>query len=246
VEQEARLTIIEHLQDLRKRLLYSIIGIVVGIAISIPLIPHIFTILKSRAEDVDLVFIYVTEMVGIYMKVAFYCGIALALPWIIYQLILFFSPGLTGKEKRYVYFSLPVVFLLFVCGVCFAYFIFLPPAFKFLLSLGSDVARPMISVNNYISVVAKLLFSIGLIFEIPLVITSLAKIGLVSPAKLAKGRKWAVLAAFIFGAIITPTVDPINQTLLAAPIIALYELSIWLSKLVYHQKALAPSATVES
>jgi sec-independent protein translocase protein TatC len=104
----------------------------------------------------------------------------------------------------------------------------------------------MISVNNYVSVVVKLLFSVGLVFEIPLVITLLAKIGVVSPQKLAKGRKWAVLAAFVLGAIITPTVDPVNQTLIAAPIIVLYELSIWLAKIVYPRKALTPSTAADS
>jgi sec-independent protein translocase protein TatC len=104
----------------------------------------------------------------------------------------------------------------------------------------------MITIDNYVSVVVKLLFSVGLVFEIPLVITLLAKLGVVSPQKLAHGRKWAILAAFIIAAIITPTVDPVNQTLIAAPIVVLYELSIWLSKLVYPRKALTPSTVSDS
>ena len=243
MEQEKRLTLIGHLEELRKRLLWSVIAVAIGIAASFPLAPHIFDILKSRAEGINLIYTHVTEMLGIYIKVALYCGIALALPYLIYQLVSFLSPALRDREKKYVYFSLPIVFILFAAGVCFAYFIFLPPALKFLLTFGSNIAQPMISINNYVSVVVKLLFSVGLVFEIPLVITLLAKLGVVSPQKLAKGRKWAVLAAFVLGAIITPTVDPVNQTLIAAPIIVLYELSIWLSKLVYPRKALTPSST---
>ena len=243
--QDKKLSITEHLLELRSRLIKSVIALCVCIGISIPLAHYVFDILKSRAPGIDLVFINVTEMLGTYMKVVFYCGIALSLPYLIYQLVRFLSPAMTDKEKRYLYFSMPLVVLLFVAGVCFAYFIFLPPALNILLHFGGDIARPMIDVSSYVSVLVRLLLAVGLVFEIPLVITLLAKLGVVSPQKLAKGRKWAVLAAFVLGAIITPTVDPINQTLIAAPIIVLYELSIWLAKLVYPRKALAPSPATD-
>ena len=239
--QDKKLSITEHLLELRSRLIKSVIALCVCIGISIPLAHYVFDILKSRAPGIDLVFIDVTEMLGTYMKVVFYCGIALSLPYLIYQLVRFLSPAMTDKEKRYLYFSMPLVVLLFVAGVCFAYFIFLPPALNILLHFGGDIARPMIDVSSYVSVLVRLLLAVGLVFEMPLVITLLAKLGVVSPQKLAKGRKWAVLAAFVLGAVITPTVDPVNQTLIAAPIIVLYELSIWLAKLVYPRKALAPS-----
>jgi len=242
VGQEKKLSITEHLLELRSRLIKSTIALGVGIVISFPLAFYVFDILKSRApSDMNLVFINVTEMLGTYMKVALYCGIALSLPYLIYQLVMFLAPALKDREKRYLYLSMPLVVVLFAAGVCFAYFIFLPPALKFLLTFGSDIAQPMITVSNYVSVLVRLLLAVGLVFEIPLVITLLAKLGVVSPQKLAKGRKWAILAAFVLGAIITPTMDPVNQTLIAAPIIVLYELSIWLAKLAYPKKALAPS-----
>jgi len=242
VGQEKKLSITEHLLELRSRLIKSTIALGVGIGISFPFAFYIFDILKSRApSDMNLVFINVTEMFGTYMKVALYCGIALSLPYLIYQLVMFLAPALKDREKRYLYLSMPLVVVLFAAGVCFAYFIFLPPALKFLLTFGSDIAQPMITVSNYVSVLVRLLLAVGLVFEIPLVITLLAKLGVVSPQKLAKGRKWAILAAFVLGAIITPTMDPVNQTLIAAPIIVLYELSIWLAKLAYPKKALAPS-----
>jgi len=246
VRQDKKLTITEHLEELRSRLIKSAIALGVSIVVSLPLAFYIFDILKSRApSDINLVFINVTEMLGTYMKVALYCGIALSLPYLIYQLVRFLSPAMTGKEKRYLYFSMPLVVLLFAAGVCFAYFIFLPPALKFLLTFGSSIAQPMITVSNYVSVLVRLMLAVGVVFEIPLVTTLLAKLGVVSPQKLAKGRKWAVLAAFVLGAIITPTVDPVNQTLVAAPIIVLYELSIWLAKLVYPHKALASSPATD-
>jgi len=243
VEEEKRLTVTRHLQELRSRLIKSVIAIVVGIIISFPLTPYIFDILKWPAQDINLIYVHVTEMIGTYIKVALYCGIVLALPYLVYHLVMFLSPALRDREKKYVYLSLPLIFIFFAAGACFAYFIFLPPALKFLLTFGGHIAQPMITLNNYVSVVVKLLFSVGLIFEIPLVITLLAKLGVVSPQKLAKGRKWAVLAAFVLGAIITPTVDPVNQTLIAAPIIVLYEISIWLAKLVYPRESLAPSTS---
>ena len=246
MQQDKKLSITGHLLELRSRLIKSAIALGVGIVVSFPLAFYIFDILKSRApSDINLVFINVTEMLGTYMKVALYCGIALSLPYLIYQLVMFFAPALKDKEKRYLYFSMPIVVLLFAAGVCFAYFIFLPPALKFLLTFGSNIAQPMITVSNYVSVLVRLLLAVGLVFEIPLVITLLAKLGVVSPQKLAKGRKWAVLAAFVLGAIITPTVDPVNQTLIAAPIIVLYELSIWLAKLAYPRGALAPAPATD-
>jgi sec-independent protein translocase protein TatC len=246
VRQDKKLTVTGHLQELRSRLIKSAIALGIGIGISFPLAYYIFDILKSRLPaDINLVFVNVTEMLGTYMKVALYCGIALALPYLIYQLVMFFAPALRDNEKRYLYFSMPVVVLLFAAGVCFAYFIFLPPSLKFLLTFAGNIAQPMITISSYVTVVVRLLFAVGLVFEIPLVITLLARLGVVSPQKLAKGRKWAVLAAFVLGAIITPTVDPVNQTLVAVPIVVLYELSIWLAKLVYPRKALAPSPATD-
>ncbi|MCD6567237.1 MAG: twin-arginine translocase subunit TatC [Dehalococcoidia bacterium] len=242
MQREEKLTVSAHLLELRSRLIKSVIAVGAGIAITFPLTPYIFRILESRAGDIDLIFIHVTEMIGTYMKVSLYCGIALALPYLIYHLVMFISPALRKSEKKYVYLCLPIVAILFAAGVCFAYFIFLPPAIKFLLTFGGDIAMPMITIGNYVSLVTRLLLAVGLIFEIPLVITLLAKLGIVSPQKLARWRKWALLIAFIAAAIITPTIDPLNQTLLALPIIALYEMSIWLSKLVYPRKA----ATVSS
>jgi sec-independent protein translocase protein TatC len=201
----------------------------------------VFDFLKSRAQGIDLIYTNVTGMLGTYMKVALYCGITLALPFIIYELVMFLNPALKSKEKKYLYLLLPAVVIFFALGVSFAYSMLLPPALNFLLTFGGDIARPLITVGNYVSIIIRLLFSLGLVFEIPVVIFFLSKMGIVTPGWLAKNRKFALIVAFILGAAITPTIDPINQTLVAAPIIVLYEVSIWLSKLAQpKERASAP------
>ena len=116
-------------------------------------------------------------------------------------------------------------------GAAFGYRVLFPPMVNFLLNFGSDVATPLISIRSYVNLMLTLLFWMGVIFEIPVVTFFLAKIGLVSPEALGRNRRYAVVAAFILGAVITPTFDPINQALVALPIIVLYEVSVWLAKL---------------
>ena len=133
---------------------------------------------------------------------------------------------------------LPWIALMFAGGVLFGYFILLPPATKFLISWGSEIATPQIRIGNYISIVTRLLLAIGLVFEMPVVTTFLARLGVVKSKWLAKKRKVAVIFAFILAAIITPTFDPLNQSLVALPLVVLYELSIWLAKIVQKKESL--------
>ena len=125
---------------------------------------------------------------------------------------------------------------MFAGGVAFGYFILIPPATRFLLSFGADIASPEIRIGNYISLITRLLLSIGLVFELPVITTFLARLGVITSSWLASKRKISIILAFILAAIITPTFDPINQTLVAAPLIILYEMSIWLAKLVQRRK----------
>jgi sec-independent protein translocase protein TatC len=172
-----------------------------------------------------------TEMIGITMKVSLMGGLVIAFPVILYQVVMFVSPGLTGKEKRYLYALFPGAIASFAAGAAFGYYVLLPPALNFLLTFGSDIATPLIRVGNYINLVVTLLFWLGVSFEMPLIMFFLSKIGVITPRALARQRRYALVAAFILGALITPTFDPINQSLVAIPIIFLYELGIWLARL---------------
>ena len=236
MSNDKKLSILEHLAELRKRLIRSVIAVAITTILSFIFAPHIFEILKEPAGDFNPIFIEMTEMIGTYMKVSLVSGIMLAMPYLVYHFIMFVSPALTRKEKRYVYLVLPWIALMFAAGVVFGYFILLPPATNFLITFGSDIATPQIKIGNYISIVTRLLLAIGLVFEMPVITTFLSRLGVITPKWLANKRKVAVIFAFILAAIITPTIDPINQSLVAVPLIALYEMSIWLAKLVQRRE----------
>lgn len=247
MSNDKKLTILRHLSELRHRLIKCIIAVSITSLISFVFANQIFHILILPAEGIDLIYIEMTEMIGTYMKVSLASGIILAMPYLVYQLLMFVSPALTWKEKKYVYLILPWIALMFAGGVIFGYFILIPPATKFLITFGSDIASPQIKIGNYISIVSRLLLAIGLVFELPVITTFLSRLGVITPKWLAKKRRVAVIFAFILAAIITPTIDPINQSLVAVPLIALYEMSIWLAKLVQRREpcvvAAVPSTT---
>ena len=236
MSNDKKLTFLGHLGELRQRLIRCVIAVVIASIISFVFFKPIFYYLILPAGDINLVYIEMTEMIGTIMKVCLTSGIILAMPYLTYQLLMFVSPALTRKEKRYVYLILPWIALMFVGGVAFGYFILIPPATRFLITFGSDIAVPQIKIGNYISIVSRLLLAIGLAFEMPVVTTFLARLGIITSKWLASKRKIAIISAFILAAIITPTFDPINQSLVAVPLIILYEMSIWLAKLVQRKE----------
>jgi sec-independent protein translocase protein TatC len=237
LSKDKKLTFTGHLVELRQRLTWSVIALVITTIIAFVFADQIFHFLIKPAGDIHLIFTEMTEMFGTYMIVSLAGGIVLAMPFLVYQIVMFVSPALTRREKKYVYIAIPWITLMFVGGVAFGYFILLPPAMKFLITFGSNIATPQIKIGNYITLVTRLLVAIGAVFETPVIITFLSRLGVVSPQWLSHVRKWAYIIAFILGAIITPTMDPINQTLVAAPLIVLYEISIILSRIVYRRRA---------
>jgi sec-independent protein translocase protein TatC len=237
-----KLTVLSHLYELRSRLIKSVIAIAVASVIAFVFADWIFYYLTKPAGDIPLIYIEMTEMLGTYMRVSLVAGIALAMPYLVYHVIMFVSPALTPREKKYVFLVLPWIALMFIGGVVFGYFVLIPPALKFLLTFGANIATPQIKVGNYVALVTRLLLSIGLVFELPVVTTFLARIGVVKWKWLADKRRPAIIIAFILAAVITPTFDPINQSLVAVPLIVLYELSIWLARLVQKK----PKAETES
>ncbi len=224
------LTYSEHLVELRDRLVKSVLALAITTAVAWPATSAVFDLLKSRADGVHLIYTGVAEMLTTYVKVAFIAGVMLATPVWLYQLIAFVAPGLTRSERRLLFAALPAVLVCFALGVVFGYFVLLPPALQFLLHFGGDIADPLIRVGDYVSTVVGLLFWLGVVFETPLIIYLLARVGIVTPRLLSHYRRHAIVVAFVIAAVITPTVDPVNQSLVAIPIIVLYEVGILLSR----------------
>lgn len=244
MSDDNRSTVLGHLQELRRRLIKSVIAIAITSLLSFVFYEWIFYYLKLPAAGINLIYIEMTEMIGSIMRVCLVSGIILAMPYLVFQAIMFLSPALTRKEKKYVYLALPWIALMFIGGVVFGYFILLPPAINFLVTFGADIATPQIKIGNYISIVTRLLLAIGFVFEMPVITTFLARIGVISPKWLSDKRKPAIIIAFVLAAIITPTFDPLNQILVAVPLVVLYEMSIWLAKLVYRKRTeLAPAVS---
>lgn len=234
-----------HLDELRKRLMISALAVVVTTVAAFVFHRWIIDFLLRPADAITeepgrLVFIDVLEPFGVAMKVSIVTGIVLALPIVLLQIILFVAPGLTSREKRYLYAFLPAVLLAFAAGVSFGYLVLIPPAINFLINFGGEIAEPTIRVSSYINLMTMLLFWMGIVFETPLIMFILARFGVVSAAGFARWRRHWIVVAFILGALITPTFDPINQSLVAIPLIILYEFGILLSKLARRKPREAP------
>ncbi len=240
---EEKLSVLGHLGELRKRLIRSLIAVVITSILSFIFYEQIFDILIFK--DMHLISVDITELLqaikltetlGTIMRVSLVSGIILAMPFLTYELIMFVSPALTSREKKYVYLILPWIVLMFAAGVVFAYFIVVPKAINFLMTFGSDIVTIRPTISDYINVVTRFLLVIGLVFEMPVLTTFLARLGILKPKWLADKRKAAIIVAFILAAMITPTIDPGTQSLVAVPLIILYEMSIWLAKLVYRKE----------
>jgi sec-independent protein translocase protein TatC len=233
---EGRAPFMSHLKELRNRVLYSAIFIVAGLGIGMLFGDQFINLLKQPAGKVNLVTLSLTEPVTVYMKVSLTAGVIIAMPFLVYQLFAFVAPGLTPKEKKVVFTVLPAITFMFLAGVAFAYFIALPPILTFLYGFNSGIATPMPSLSNYINIVTRILLIIGLVFETPLIIIGLARLGVVSPNWLAKQRKWWIVLAFILAAVVAPTPDPVDQAVIAVTFILLLELGILLARLVYKKR----------
>lgn len=246
METEDQIPFTAHLEELRKRLIVCFVAVGVGFVVSYGFKEKLFQILTRplisvmNAQD-NLIFTGLPEAFFTYLKVAFLAGLMLATPVLIYQFWMFVAPGLYDKEKRYM---IPIVLLssvFFLGGALFGYFIVFPFGFKFFLGFATDTIRPLPSMKEYLAFSAKLLLAFGLVFELPLIITFLAKLGIVSVDFLKKNRKYALLLFFVFAAILTPP-DVVTQILMAFPLMILYEISIIGARIFGKKKSLEEAA----
>jgi len=232
---------LSHLEELRKRLVACAIAVGVGFVAAYFFKEQLFQLLvmplkRVMPEGDQLIFTNLPEMFFTYLKVAFVAGLLAAMPFIFYEIWMFVAPGLYQKEKK---FLIPFVIsssILFVGGALFGYFVVFPFGFKFFMGFANEYIKPLPSVKQYFSFSTKLLLAFGLVFELPVATFFLTKMGLVTAQFLKKQRKFAVLLIFIAAAILTPP-DVITQLMMAGPLLALYEISIVVSKLAGRKKA---------
>jgi len=229
IDKGLRSPIWGHLQELRKRLILGLIGFIVCIAVSFFFADMIINYIAEPIGGVqNLQAIEVTESLNVYVRVGLLCGFILSLPWILVQLLLFVLPGLTSKEKKWIFMFIPLATIFFLGGVGFAFYIMMPPALEFMTEfLGIETN---VRLKNYIDFVTSLLFWVGICFEAPLVVFVLAKLRIVNAKMLLKGWRIAIVVIAIIAAVITPTGDPVNMALLMAPLLVLYVLSILMAK----------------
>ncbi len=241
LEEENKIPFTSHLEELRTRLIHCFIAIVIGFAISYGFKEKIFEILTKPLITImgsgnKLIFTSLPEAFFTYLKVALLSGIMLATPVLLYEFWIFIAPGLYKKEKKVLF---PIIILcsfFFIAGSLFGYFFVFPYGFKFFMGFASETIMALPSMKEYLTLASKLLIAFGLVFEMPLIITSMAKLGIVTSDFLKKNRKYALLLFFVFAAILTPP-DVITQVMMAIPLMFLYELSIVGAKLFGKKKS---------
>ena len=225
-----RMTLVGHLGELRRRLIISVMAIAAGTLGAYTVVEDLMRFVVAPAGK--LYFMSPAEGFFAYLKLAVIAGFMVALPVVLWQVWRFVAPALTSGEKRWGLLLVPGSVILFFFGVLFAFLLVWPAAVKFFLGFGNDSLTPMISLGQYLSFLLSFILPFGVIFNLPLLLLALAKMGFVSSSSLAKQRKMMIVGAFIVGGIITPTPDILSQTMMAMPIILFYEASIWAVKLL--------------
>lgn len=229
---ETEMSLFDHLEELRRRIFYALIAVAVGVIGCFLFVKSIVQLLEVPAQGVKFLQLAPGEYFFVSIKVAGYSGLLVASPFILYQIILFVLPGLTRRERRLVG---PVVLgsgVLFVGGLAFAYIALIPAALNFFISYGADVVEQLWSIDRYFEFVLLLMFSTGLAFQIPIIQLLLGFLGIVSSGQMLSGWRFVILGAAILGAILTPSTDPLTQSLLAGAVLGLYYSGIGLVKLV--------------
>ena len=228
-----KMPFMEHLGELRVRIMRSLIALLIGLGIAFPFSQRVVDWLARPIQKSGntLVFLAVTEAFWVQMKVALFLGLFLAAPGILWQVWRFVEPGLHSHEKKYAVPFVLIGTLLFIGGGAFSLLVVTPNAIAFLLSYARPGLQPMISIGNYVDFLLKFTLAFGAVLEVPLAMTLASRMGLVTPKQLASNRKYAILGAFIAAAILTPTPDMVNQSLMAGPIIILYEIGIVAARL---------------
>jgi sec-independent protein translocase protein TatC len=230
-QTDEKMPFTSHLEELRSRLMRCIVAVGLIFVACYLVKERIFEILTiplkvAMPNDSAMIFTSLPEAFFTYLKVSFFAAIMIASPYLLYQVWKFVSPGLYVTEKKYVAPFVILSTIFFLGGSLFAYYIVFPFGFKFFLAFGTEFIRPMLSIREYLSFTFKLLLAFGIIFELPIFMFFLARIGIVDSKMLTAKRKYAILIVFVVAALFTPP-DVVTQILMAIPLMLLYEISVW-------------------
>jgi len=234
VELEKEMTFLEHLEELRWRIIYSIIGIVVGTVLAwifIDFLVDVVLLKPARDSGAALQNLRPFGQLFLYMQIAIMVGVIISIPNIFYQFWQFISPALRKHERRYIFWIVAFSSICFLSGIAFAYFVMLPLTLKFAAQFGSETIKNEFSIEEYMSIIISVMLAAGLIFELPMISFFLSKLGILKPSFMKKFRKHAIVVIMIAAAFLTPGTDPVSQMVLAVPLVILYEISIFISKI---------------
>jgi sec-independent protein translocase protein TatC len=232
------MSLMEHLQELRVRLMWMLGSMLAGMVIAMAFVTPLISFINMPLAQIGVTpqALGPTDTVGIFFKVSLTAGAAIAMPIIVYQIIAFVSPGLYPHERRALLLILPGVMVLFLLGASFAFYVMVPPAIQFLNNFLASEIRQDWSIDRYISFVTRVVFWIGVAFETPLVVAFLARTGILSGPRLLGIWRQAVVVTAILAAAITPTIDPVNMTIVMGPLIVLYFFSVGVAYLLYRPR----------
>lgn len=232
--EEKEMTFLEHLEELRWRIIYSLIGIVVGAVIAWVFIDFLVEdVLLKPAKDSGVLLQNLRPFgqIFLFVQIALIAGFILSIPNVFYQFWKFISPALRKHERRYI---LSIVFFstfCFLAGIAFAYYVMLPLALSFAVQFGTPTIKNEFAIDEYMSIIISVMLAAGLVFELPMLSFFLSKLGILKPSFMRKYRKHAIVLIMIAAAVLTPGTDPVSQIILAVPLVLLYEISILVSKL---------------
>jgi sec-independent protein translocase protein TatC len=232
--EEQEMSFFDHLEDLRNRIVFSIIGIAVGCIVSGYFINQIMELILLRPATSAGLKLQNLRPFGqpfLYFKVILVVGIILSIPWTLYQIWKFVAPGLYGHERNWAGRITFFTTFCFLAGVGFAYFIMIPGMMQFTVKFGTTQIQNMIDVTEYFGFITTTILGAGLVFELPMISYVLSRVGILTPEFMSKYRRHAYILILIIAAVLTPSPDPINQLIFAAPMVVLYEISIIVSKL---------------
>jgi len=230
IDRDKELSLVQHLKEFRDRLMVACIAIAITTAISFLFTTDIIKLLLIPAGVSKLIALSPTENFTTYFRVALFSGFALSMPVVLYEIYADIDPALHPNERKFALTIGPFVLLLFVSGMLFCYFVLLPNALKFLISFGSEVIDNQLRASEYLSFVTLFIVGMGVVFEMPIVIWALIRIGVIQRSWLTKRRRYVFVAVFAIAAVVTPTPDPFNQTIVAIPMYLLFELGLLLAR----------------